>query len=256
MKIAILAMPQVEHPDELLSWLKGYLEAIGLTDITVEQNFSIERLEDVFQQVDAIILAGVAGNPQLVSKVAKVLGLGTEVNADALELVKSFYMDKAELPKNLEDLAVMPEFSYVIPNERGPVPSFVAFSLESEKFVAATPPSFEETIEAFEKGIQDFFRQSTGKKFSVTFSLDLECQITEANEVINAVRREVRNVFPRLDGRFYTGKGFPLTFTVYSSTPEELSETMEKIQNIVLQVSREKGIKIIEKQMQETEENL
>lgn len=256
MKIAILALPNVERPSELIGWLKGYLEAIGFSDIIAEENFAIENLQSVFQEVDAIIIAGAAGNPRFVSAIAVALGLGTEVNVEALELVQGYYMDSASLPSRLEDMAVMPEFSYVIPNERGPIPSFVAFSLLSEKFIAATPPRFEESIEAFEKGIQDFFRETAGKKYSVTFSIDVECPVSTAEEIASIIRREVKNVFSRLDGRFSTGRGLPLTFTVYSSNPEELSELVEKIEGIVRQKAREKGARIVEKHAEYMEESL
>lgn len=248
MKVAVVALPEAREPEAALQWLRGYLGAIGVEPSLVRANVSLEEVAAVIAEQDAVIVVGAAGNRKAVEVIGNALGLKLEVNKEALELVTGYYMDRVDIPGNVEELAITPEFSYVIPNERGPVPAFVAFSLTDDRFVAATPPGFEETIETFEAGIQDFFREKTGKKYSVTFSMDVECGVEEAESIVSEVNSGVKGVFARLDARFYTGKGLPLTFTAYSETPEGLSDTMERVEELVKKLAAEKGLRLVEKE--------
>jgi molybdopterin-biosynthesis enzyme MoeA-like protein len=253
-KAAIILLNNVSKPDSARWWLEGYLKAIGVEVATYSLNFeNLDSLGGIFEKNDAIIVVGAAGDKRAASKIAEILKLGVEVNQEALELIRNYYSDKMEIPKDLEDKAVMPEFSYVIQNERGAVPGFVAFSLTDDKFIAATPPRFEEAVECFELGIQDFFRQKTGKKYSVTFALYLDGSIEAAEKIVERLHQKEKNVFMRLDARFLGTRGVPIAFTVFAESPEELSDTMSRLEEESSKLASELGLRIFEKEKDEEE---
>ncbi len=248
MEIEVIILPNVEGRDKIESWLEQYIKAMGadVSTIVLEEDMDTDFLKREFDSHDGIIVVGAAGNISEVKKIADVLGLELEVNEEALNNLKAYYMDTLDVPENLDEMATIPEFSYPIPNVRGPVAGFVALSLEDDRFIAATPSSFSETIEVFETGIQDFIREKTGKRYSVTFSIQLETTVNKAGEIAKRVEKIFNEVFVRLDGRF-TNAGIPLVCTVFASDPEELSMIHEKLNNYIREITEKSGIRVIEK---------
>lgn len=248
MKVGLIILDTSSRPQSTRSWLTGYLEAIGVEVSVHELGASdLDRLADILRSNDALVVVGAAGNKAAVSKIAELLGLGVEVNSEALEAIRNYFSDRLDYPENMEEMALMPEFSYVVANERGPVPGFVAFSLTDDKFIAATPPRFEEAVECFERGIQDFFREKTGKRYSVTFVLYAEGPLEGAERILKAAVDGVGGVFARVDGRFLGQRGIPIVFTVYASSPEELSEKMRELEERARKASGEHSARLVEK---------
>ncbi|MEZ0346752.1 MAG: hypothetical protein ABWK01_09390 [Infirmifilum sp.] len=255
MKAGIVILDNASKPESSRKWLEGYLKSIGVEVSSYLLKLGdIDYLKEIFSQNDALIIVGAAGEKSVVGKVAELLNLGVEVNGEALEMIRSYYSDQIDLPEHVEEKAMMPEFSFVVPNERGPVPGFVAFSLTNDKFIAATPARFEEAVECFETGIQDFFRAKTGKKYSVTFTLYLDGSIEEAENMVRKLETQAENTFIRLDARFLGREGVPIVLTVYAATPEELSDTMAKLEDYSHRLAQEMGKKLIEKTQPEQEE--
>ncbi|QOJ78595.1 hypothetical protein IG193_07505 [Infirmifilum lucidum] len=257
MRVGLVLLDTVTNPGPTRRWLTGYLRAIGVeVNHYLLKNEDLGMLSRLLSENDALIVIGGAGNKEVVKKIAEALGLGVEVNSEALEALRLYYSDRINVPPDLEDKALMPEFSYVIPNERGPTPGFVAFSLSDDSFIAATPPKFEEAVECFETGIQDFFREKTGKKYSATFVLYLDASVEEAEHVVNTLSGQAEGAFIRLDARFMGTRGVPLVFTVYASTPEELSEKMDELESRSRELVRSLGKSLLEKEPGAWEEEL
>ena len=246
MKIEVIVLQDFAEKDKVGEWLRPYINAMGAeASITVlEERLSIDMLRRELDVYDGLIVVGAAGRPSEVEKIAKALGLGVEVNEEALNHTRAYFMDVVNPPKNLEDMAKMPEFSYPVQNVRGAVDGFVALSLYSDKFIAATPPSFAETIEVFETGIQDFIREKTGRRFSVTFSFQLEGDLPRISHIVEEVGRKYGKSFARLDGRF-ASNGVPLVCSIYAETPEELSRLHESISEFINELAGREGVKII-----------
>ncbi len=255
--MGLVLLDTVTNPDSTREWLTGYLRAIGVeVSHYLLKSEGLGALSNLLSENDALIVVGGAGNKEAVKKIAEALGLGVEVNSEALEALRMYYSDRIDVPSDLEDKALMPEFSYVVPNERGPIPGFVAFRLSDDKFIAATPPRFEEAVECFETGIQDFFREKTGKKYSATFVLYLDASVEEAKHIVNVLSGQAEGAFIRLDARFVGRRGVPLVFTVYASTPEELSEKMDELENKSRELVRSLGKSLLEKEPSAWEEEL
>lgn len=254
MRAGIILLESVSKPDSARRWLEGYLKAMGVEANTYSLNINnLDSMKDALDKNDALIVVGAAGEKKTVTRIAELLKLNLEVNNEALEMIRSYFSDTPNVPQDLEEKALMPEFSYVIPNERGPVPGFVAFSLTDEKFIAATPPRFEEAIECFELGIQDFFREKTGKKYSVTFALHFDGSVDNAEKLVEKLSKLEGNAFIRLDARFFGSQGIPIVSTIYASTPEELSESMSRIEEESSRLAVEVGGRILEKPKNEEE---
>ncbi len=234
MKIGILVLPGAEKPSLAAEWLSRYIRAMGAEPLpeVLEKLPGEELVREKLAGSDGLVLVGGAGKTEVVRAVAAALGLDVEVNEEALQDVRAWFMDEEEPPSNLEEMALMPEFSYPVGNPRGPVDGFVALSLEDDRFVAATPPGFAESIEVFEAGIQDFVRKGTGKRFSATFSFQLALGVEKARRLAEEVDAKFPSVFARLDGRF-TDTGVPLVCTVYAGSPEELGALHDEVKRFV-----------------------
>jgi len=233
-KIRVLVLPGSEKPGLAAEWISGYLRAMGAEPLpeVLDELPGEELIRERLAGSDGVILVGAAGRPEAVRRAAAALGLGVEVNEEALSDTRAWYMDVEEPPGNLEEMALMPEFSYPVENPRGPVDGFVAMSLEDDRFVAATPPGFAESLEVFELGIQDFVRKGTGRRYSATFSFQLLVGVEEARRLAREVDERFPQVFARLDGRFMD-TGVPLVCTVYAGTPEELGRLHEEVRRFV-----------------------
>jgi len=233
-KIRVLVLPGSEKPGLAAEWISGYLRAMGAEPLpeVLDELPGEELIRERLAGSDGVILVGAAGRPEAVRRAAAALGLGVEVNEEALSDTRAWYMDVEEPPGNLEEMALMPEFSYPVENPRGPVDGFVAMSLEDDRFVAATPPGFAESLEVFELGIQDFVRKGTGRRYSATFSFQLLVGVEEARRLAREVDEKFPQVFARLDGRFMD-TGVPLVCTVYAGTPEELGRLHEEVRRFV-----------------------
>jgi len=248
LKVGLVLLENVSNPSSALRWLTGYLKAIGVeVSHYVLKSGELGRIRAFLSENDALLVVGGAGYREVVEKIAEALGLGVEVNSEALERVRMYYSDSVNVPRDLEEKATVPEFSYIVPNERGPVPGFVAFSLMDDKFIAATPPRFEEAVECFEMGIQDFFREKTGKKYSLTFTLSFDGAIEEAERLVQELSSQAEGAFIRLDARFMGRKGVPVVFTLYATTPEELSDRMTALESKAAEIAGKMGRSFVEK---------
>lgn len=250
MEIKVIILPNIREGRRIASWLEPYIKAMGadVSTTILEVDLDKKLLKEEFESHDGIIIIGAAGNKDEVKKISDVMGLELEVSEEALNNLKAYYMDSVDIPENLEDMAMVPEFSYTIPNVRGPVAGFVALSLDDGRFIAATPGSFIETIEVFETGIQDFIRKKTGKRYSVTFSIQLETSKDKAWEIAKRAGEVFEGVFVRLDGRF-TGDGIPIVCTAFASSPEELSIIHERLNSYIREHAGKNGIRVIEKKV-------
>jgi hypothetical protein len=246
MKVSVVLLSSVEAPDALSRWLLGYLRAIGVEDVKLTRDSGdYSSIGQAYSESDVVIVAGAAGNPDAVRVIAGLLGLGVEVNEEALNYVRSYYSDTLDVPEGLENLALTPEFSYVVPNERGPVPAFVAMSLTEDKIIAGLPPRPSEAVECFERGVQDFIREKTGKRFSATMTFHLACDRSTADMLADELSRELRGVFARFDLRFLGREGAPLTLTVYAGTAEELYDTMVAAEELLQKLAAQRGVQVL-----------
>lgn len=238
MKVKVLVLPGAEKPRLAAEWISGYLRAMGAEPLpeVLDALPGVGEIREKLAASDGVILVGAAGNPAAVKAIAEALGLGVEVNEDALEDAKAWFMDVLEPPENLEEMALMPEFSFPVENPRGPVDGFVAMSLEDDRFVAATPSGFAEAVEVFENGVQDFVRKETGRRFSATFSFQLGMSVEEARRIAADVEERFPGVFARLDGRF-ADTGVPLVCTAYARDAEELGRLHEEVEGYVERVA-------------------
>uniref|UniRef100_A0A7C3WK58 MoaB/Mog domain-containing protein n=1 Tax=Thermofilum pendens TaxID=2269 RepID=A0A7C3WK58_THEPE len=246
MKVSVVLTSSVEAPEALSRWLLGYLRAIGVEEVELlRDSGDYSSIRQAYSRSDAVIVAGAAGDPDAVRVIAELLGLGVEVNEEALSYVRSYYSDTLDVPENLESLALTPEFSYVVPNERGPVPAFVAMSLAEDKFIAGLPPKPSEAVECFERGVQDFIREKTGRRFSATMTFHLACDRSAADALADELGRELKSVFARFDLRFLGREGVPLTLTVYAGTAEELYDTMVAAEEMVRKLAAQRDIQVL-----------
>ena len=246
MKVSVVLLSSVEAPDALSRWLLGYLKAVGVEKVElIRDSGDYLSIRQAYTESDAVIVAGAAGNPDVVRVVAELLGLGVEVNEEALTYVRSYYSDALDVPEGLENLALTPEFSYIVPNERGPVPAFVAMSLTEDKFIAGLPSKPSEAVECFERGVQDFIREKTGKRFSATMTFHLGCDRSTADALADELSRELQGVFARFDLRFLGREGAPLALTVYAGTAEELYDTVVAAEELLQKLAAQRDIRVL-----------
>lgn len=256
MKAAIIVLPGGRASEITAKWLAGYLRAIGVSSIDVlHDKGDLAEISSAYQSHDALVVVGAAGNPDAVRALAGLLGLGVEVNEEALTYVRSFFSDRFEVPQDLERFALMPEFSYVVPNERGPAPAFVAISLTEDKFIAGLPQTLSEAVECFERAVQDFFRERTGRRFSTTFAFYLEGPASAANELAEKLS-SIEGVFARLDSRFSGAEGLPLAITIYAATAEELYERIVAAESEVRRLAEQSGLSVLRGGISEQSEEL
>lgn len=246
MKVAVVLLSGGHDSEVAASWLVGYLKAIGVNhvDLLCDEG-SLSTISSSYQSHDALVVVGASGNPDAVRVIASVLGLDVEVNEEALTYVRSYYSDRFEVPADLERFALMPEFSYVVPNERGAAPAFIASSFTEDKFIAGLPQSFSEAVECFEKAVQDFFREKTGRRFSTTFTFYVAGSAQAAAEVAEKLSAEVEGVFARVDSRFLGAEGLPLAITIYAVTAEELYEKVISAEGELGRLAERAGLTIL-----------
>ncbi|MEM0335359.1 MAG: hypothetical protein QXT33_02990 [Thermofilum sp.] len=247
MKVAVVLLPGERSSEVAASWLVGYLRAIGVEQVDLlRAEDDLSAITSSYRSHDALVVVGASGNPDAVRAIASALGLGVEVSEEALTYVRSYYSDRFEVPADLERLALVPEFSYVVPNERGAAPAFVASSLTEDKFIAGLPQSLGEAVECFEKSIQDFFREKTGRRFSATFAFYLAGSAQAAGEVAAKLSSKVEGVFARVDYRFMGAEGLPLVVTIYAATAEELYERITAVEGELKQLAEQAGLTVLQ----------
>lgn len=246
LKVAVVLLPGGRSSEVAANWLVGYLKAIGVKQVDLlRDEGDLSAITSSYRSHDALVVVGASGNPDAVRAIASVLGLGVEVSEEALSYVRSYYSDRFEVPADLERFALVPEFSYVIPNERGAAPAFVASSLTEDKFIAGLPQGLSEAVECFEKSVQDFFREKTGKRFSTTFAFYVTGGAQAAGEVAAKLSSSVEGVFARVDYRFAGAEGLPLAVTIYAATAEELYERITAVEGELKRLAEQAGLTVL-----------
>ena len=245
MKVSFILLQSAEKPEFILDWLNRRSRAIGVDideALAIRDNELKDVLSSLYSRDDAIVVVGAAGNKEAVKAIADILGVDAEINREALDMVRIYYMDTLTPPPNLDDLALTPEFSDIIPNNRGPIPGFVAWG-DNERIIVGLPPSTDEAIDVFENGVEDYLRRRTGMLYSATFSIQVEGEVSKARKLARRVDDKLRWAFVRLDGRF-ASTGIPIVSTVFAANPEELSERLERVERELEEECRRNGLTI------------
>jgi len=204
---------------------------------------------DILEQAKLIMIVGGVGNKILLEKLGNLYGLKIVVNDNALSLIQSRIFEisqdlkkaysKEEL-KKYEKYSLTLEGAYVLPNSKGIIPGYFVM-VKDKCYIVLLPEDFPSIRSILEEGLEYYLRNITGFQFSTSINIKVEARNDEEVYTLLQALNKMQSIYV---DNLCKKKNYEITVKIFSNTPEDLDNLLNRVKDIIADISKKLGIKI------------